>query len=50
MQQNFCSKLLKMVHSNSGKLGVPLAEILEAALYKLFFINLPTTIYIQLIE
>ena len=39
-----------MVHSNSGKLGVPLVKILEAALYKLFFINLPTTIYIQLIE
>ena len=42
--------LIKMVNSHSRKLGVPLMKILEAALYKLFFINLPTTIYIQLIE
>ena len=40
--------LFKSVHRNSWDL--PVLETLETALYELFYINLPTAIYIQLIE
>ena len=40
--------LFKSVHRNSW--DIPVLESLETALYELLPINLPTAIYIQLIE